>query len=95
MTPWIARIDLTGPDEPGWIKHAEGKPQMSLKPGDKVTWNTSQGETHGVVREKRTKDFQFEKQKFTASEDEPAWIVESEKTGAQAAHKETALTKKG
>lgn len=67
---------------------------MSLKPGDKVTWNTSQGETHGVVKEKRTKDFQFEKQKFTASEDEPPWIVESEKTGAQAAHKESALTKK-
>ncbi|MGO1384067.1 MAG: DUF2945 domain-containing protein [Arachnia sp.] len=68
---------------------------MSLKPGDKVTWNTPQGETHGVTKEKRTKDFQFAKQKFTASEDEPAWIVESEKTGAEAAHKESALTKKG
>ena len=67
---------------------------MSLKKGDKVTWNTSQGPTHGVAKEKRTKDFQFENQKFTASEDEPAWIVESEKTGAQAAHKESALTKK-
>ncbi len=67
---------------------------MSLKSGDKVSWNTSQGETHGVVKEKRTKDFQFEKQKFTASEDEPAYIVESEKTGAQAAHKESALTKR-
>ncbi len=67
---------------------------MSLKKGDKVTWNTSQGPTHGVTMEKRTKDFQFENQKFTASQDEPAWIVESDKTGAQAAHKESALTKK-
>ncbi len=67
---------------------------MSLQPGDKVTWNTSQGETHGVVKEKRTKDFQFENQKFKASEDEPAWIVKSDKTGAQAAHKESALAKR-
>lgn len=67
---------------------------MTLKPGDKVTWNTSQGQTHGVAKEKRTKDFQFDKQKFTASEDEPAWIVESGKTGAEAAHKESSLTKK-
>ena len=68
---------------------------MSLQKGDKVTWNTSQGPTHGVTKEKHTKDFQFENQKFTASDDEPAWIVESDKTGAQAAHKESSLTKKG
>lgn len=66
---------------------------MALSIGDHVSWNTSQGTTEGVVKEKRTKDFQFEKQKFTASEDEPMWIVESDKTGAQAAHKESALTK--
>lgn len=66
---------------------------MVLSIGDNVSWNTSQGKTHGVVREKRTKDFQFDKQKFTASEDEPMWIVESAKTGAEAAHKEPALTK--
>ncbi|MDO5735856.1 MAG: DUF2945 domain-containing protein [Propionibacteriaceae bacterium] len=66
---------------------------MALKIGDKVSWNTSQGQTHGVVKEKRTKDFQFAKQQFTASEDEPMWIVESDKTGAGAAHKGSALTK--
>lgn len=67
---------------------------MSLKKGDEVTWNTPQGETHGVVTDKRTKDFQFAKQKFTASEDEPMWMVKSDKSGAEAAHKESALTKK-
>lgn len=64
-----------------------------LKKGDKVTWNTSQGETTGRVVERRTKDFQFANQKFTASEDEPAYIVESEATGKQAAHKGDALKK--
>lgn len=67
---------------------------MTLKKGDKVTWNTPQGETHGVVTDKKTKDFQFAKQKFTASEDEPMFMVESDKTGAGAAHKESALTKR-
>ena len=59
--------------------------------GDSVTWNTSQGETSGKVVEKKTKDFQLAKQKFTASEDEPKYVVESEKTGARAAHAPSAL----
>ena len=54
-------------------------------------WNTSQGRTTGTTVEKRTSTFQFEKQKFDASEDEPYWIVESSKTGARAAHKESTL----
>ncbi|MFC0678460.1 DUF2945 domain-containing protein [Lysobacter korlensis] len=60
--------------------------------GDTVTWNTSQGQTRGKVLERKTKDFQFEGQHFTASEDEPAFVVESEKSGKRAAHKGTALT---
>lgn len=67
---------------------------MAFSKGDKITWNTSQGETHGEVVEKRVKDFQFDGQKFKASSDEPYYIVKSEKTGAEAAHKESALTKK-
>jgi hypothetical protein len=65
----------------------------NLSKGDKVTWNTSQGETHGKVVEKKTKDFQFDGQHFTASDDEPSYIVESEKSGKQAAHKGDALKK--
>lgn len=59
--------------------------------GDRVSWNTSQGRTHGKVTERRTADFQFDGQHFTASDEEPAFIVESEKTGASAAHKGSAL----
>ena len=65
----------------------------SLTIGDRVSWSTSQGRTHGTIEERRTKDFQFEGQKFHASDDEPAFIVKSEKTGAKAAHKGSALRK--
>lgn len=68
---------------------------MGLHKGDRVTWNTPQGTTEGTVVERRTSDFQFKGQKFTASEDDPAFIVESSSTQKQAAHKESALTKKG
>lgn len=59
--------------------------------GDRVSWNTSQGRTRGEVIERRTSDFTFDGQRFTASADEPAFIVRSEKTGAEAAHKGSAL----
>jgi hypothetical protein len=59
--------------------------------GDKVSWNTSQGITRGTVQEKRVKDFEFDGQHFTASSEEPAYIVKSDKSGAKAAHKGSAL----
>jgi hypothetical protein len=64
-----------------------------LKKGDRVSWNTSQGRTQGKVVERRTSDFQFAGQQFTASDDEPSYIVESEKSGDKAAHKGSALRK--
>ncbi|MDT0164549.1 DUF2945 domain-containing protein [Actinotalea sp. AC32] len=64
---------------------------MPMRKGQKVTWNTSQGTTHGHTVERRTERFEFEGQTFNASSDEPYWIVESEKTGARAAHKESSL----
>jgi hypothetical protein len=62
--------------------------------GDEVEWNTSQGPTHGTVVERRTKDFQLAKQRFTASDDEPMYIVESAKSGNRAAHRPDALRKR-
>lgn len=64
---------------------------MSISTGTRVSWNTSQGRTQGTAVERRTNTFQFDGQKFDASSDEPYWIVESEKTGARAAHKESTL----
>ncbi len=67
---------------------------MSISKGDQVSWNTSQGRTHGKAVEKRVSEFTFDGQKFKASADEPYWLVESDKTGAKAAHKESSLTKR-
>ena len=64
---------------------------MAIDKGSRVSWNTSQGRTRGTTIRKRTSTFEFDGQTFRASSDEPYWIVESEKTGAQAAHKQSAL----
>lgn len=66
---------------------------MTINQGDRVSWGTSQGRTQGKALEKRTSAFQHDKQRFTASEDDPYWIVEREKTGATAARKESSLRK--
>ncbi len=66
---------------------------MPFSKGDRVSWNTPQGPTQGKVTEKGTKEFTFEGQKFNASEDAPYYVIESEKTGSKAAHKESALNK--
>jgi Hypervirulence associated proteins TUDOR domain len=66
---------------------------MAISKGDKVSWNTSQGKTTGKAVEKKTKDFTLQGQDFKPTDDDPYWIVESEKSGSQAAHKESALSK--
>ena len=65
----------------------------SLSIGDRVSWSTSQGRTRGKVVERKTSDFTFADQHFTASDAEAKFIVESEKTGAKAAHNGSALRK--
>jgi hypothetical protein len=64
-----------------------------LHVGDRVSWNTSQGRTRGRVVERRTADFEFAGQHFTASTEAPAFVVESEKSGDRAAHRGSALRK--
>ncbi len=43
--------------------------------------------------QRKTKDFEFDGQKFTATMSDPAFIVESDKTKKRAAHKASALHK--
>jgi hypothetical protein len=64
---------------------------MALHKGDKVSWNTSQGPTTGHTVEKKTVPFTHDGQRFNAAPYEPFWIVESDKSGARAAHKESSL----
>lgn len=62
-----------------------------LSKGDRVSWNTSQGRTRGEITQVKTSDFEFAGQHFTASEDDPAYLIRSEKSGSEAAHKRAAL----
>ncbi len=65
-----------------------------LKKGDRVEWSTSQGKTAGEVKRKLTSETDVGGHTAKASKDDPQYLVESEKTGAEAAHKPDALTKK-
>jgi plastocyanin len=64
-----------------------------LKAGDKVAWDTSQGETHGKVVRKQTTPTMIKTHKVAASKDNPEYIVKSDKSGKIAAHKPTELRK--
>lgn len=83
-------------DVPGdWVDvppSGYGAPMTGIRKGTPVSWNTPQGSTQGKTVEKRTSDFTFDDQQFRASDDDPYWIVESDKSRARAAHKESSLT---
>lgn len=64
-----------------------------LKKGDQVAWETSQGKTSGTVKKKLTKPIDIKGHHVAASTDNPEYLVESEKSGGQAAHKPEALKK--
>ncbi|MEO8045607.1 MAG: DUF2945 domain-containing protein [Spartobacteria bacterium] len=65
-----------------------------LKAGDEVEWQTSQGKTSGVVKQKLTSKRKIKSHAVAASKKNPEYLVESKKTGAPAAHKPGALRKK-
>jgi hypothetical protein len=51
--------------------------------GDRVAWNTSQGQTSGKIVKKLTSKTRIKGQTAMASKDDPQYLVESEKTGCQ------------
>lgn len=63
----------------------------TLKRGDRVSWETSQGRTQGKVVKKLTSDTEVEGFRVSASAEDPRYLVRSEKTGAEAAHRAEAL----
>jgi hypothetical protein len=71
-----------------------------FRKGDRVAWNTPQGKTTGRVVEKLTTDRRVGNsgQKGTevsASQDDPRYVVESDRTGKRAAHRPEALERRG
>ena len=64
-----------------------------LKKGDRVEWNTSQGKTRGTVEHRLTEPMDIEGHHVAASKANPEYLVKSEKSGKEAAHKPDALKK--
>ena len=65
---------------------------QEFRQGDTVEWNTPQGKTRGKVKKKLTSNTELGGQKINASENDPRYLVESEKSGKEAAHKPDALS---
>ncbi len=63
------------------------------KKGDKVSWKTPQGETHGTVEKIVTSDTEIKGHKAKATKDDPEVLVKSDKSGKEAIHKPDALKK--
>jgi Hypervirulence associated proteins TUDOR domain len=66
---------------------------QEFKQGDEVEWNTPQGKTRGTVKKKLTSRTEVGGQKVAASEEDPRYLVQSAKSGKEAAHKPEALEK--
>lgn len=65
----------------------------TYKKGDKVSWESSEGEIFGKVEKKLTSPIEIKGHHVAASEENPQYLVTSDKTGQQAAHKPEALKK--
>ena len=63
------------------------------KQGDHVEWGTSQGKTQGVVEKTLTAPMEIKGHHVAASKDNPEFLVKSDKSGKEAAHKVEALKK--
>jgi len=61
--------------------------------GDRVTWKSHGGTAEGVVERKITEDTHEAGRQVRASEDDPQYLVKSDKSGGTAVHKGSALTK--
>lgn len=61
--------------------------------GDHVGWNSEAGQVSGTITKVHTKDFEYKGHNRRASDDEPQYEIQSDKTDHIAAHKESALTK--
>lgn len=65
-----------------------------LEKGDHVEWKSHGSTAEGPVKKKITEETEAAGRKVKASEDEPQYLVESEKSGGEAVHKPDALKKK-
>ena len=62
-----------------------------LKKGDSVTWKSHGGTAEGKVEKKITSETEAGGRKVKASQDEPQYLVRSEKSDGEGVHKPGAL----
>jgi hypothetical protein len=65
----------------------------NLNVGDKVEWKTSQGTTNGKIKRILTEPIEIKGHKVAASEENPEYLVVSDKSGEESAHKAESLKK--
>ena len=65
----------------------------NLGKGDKVRWSSHGGEAVGAVEEKITEDTEAAGRTVRASQEDPQYLVRSDKSGGEAVHRRTALRK--
>lgn len=65
----------------------------SLEKGDRVEWQSAQGKVIGTVQRKLAAPIDIKGHHVAASDDHPEYLVKSDKTGQEAAHKPEALKK--
>lgn len=76
------------------IDHFDGAIMTdAFKAGDRVQWQSSQGTVHGTIKKKLTSPTEIKGHHVAASKEHPEYLVVSDKTGAEAAHKADALRK--
>ncbi|GAP78149.1 MULTISPECIES: DUF2945 domain-containing protein [Brachybacterium] len=61
--------------------------------GDHVSWNSEAGRVSGTITKVHTADFDYKGHRRRASQDEPQYEIESDRTDHVAAHKGSALRK--
>lgn len=64
-----------------------------FKKGEQVEWNSSGKKVEGTVEKKLTEPTDIKSHHVAASKDNPEYLVKSDKTGKEAAHKPDALKK--
>jgi hypothetical protein len=65
-----------------------------LKPGDRVEWRSHGSTAVGTVKRKITSDTTAAGRRMRASNDEPQYLVESERSGGEAMHRPGALKRR-
>ena len=68
---------------------------QTFRKGDRVEWDSHGGTAVGTVEEKITSRTEAAGRTVDASEDEPQYLVRSEKSGGTAVHKPGALRRAG